>query len=201
MVSRQQQENPPKQQFQGLGIDFSILSSVINNIHSSQQDPLLDPLLFSLRSCRLPLAPSYSISDLSFAQGHCGSGVISLNHQIMRRRKASNNVNTANRLPSGSETTSVHMEVTLPVIPGGRKPQTKENLAAVITQCWKVLPGAPPFHKFPWKTCKSIGVGDCIIYQTGKENQFYKSLIVKVFKRNVSYCLLMSLIMSPNTVF
>lgn len=119
----------------------------------------------------------------------------------MRRRKASNNVNTANTLPSGSETPSVHMEVTLPAIPGGRKPQTKENLAAVITQCCKVLPAAPPFHKFPWKTCKSIGVGDGIIYQTGKENQFYKLLIVKVFKRNVSYCLLMSLIMSPNTVF
>lgn len=111
----------------------------------------------------------------------------------MRQRKASNNVNTANRSPSGSESKSVHLEVTLPTIPGGRKPQTKENWAAVITQYCKVLPGAPPFHKFPWKTCKSIGImiDDCIIYQTGKENHFYKLLIV-TSSRGMSH---------PNTIY
>lgn len=40
MVSRQQQENPSND-LQGLGIDFFILSSVIKNIHSPQQDLLL----------------------------------------------------------------------------------------------------------------------------------------------------------------
>lgn len=96
----------------------------------------------------------------------------------MRQRKASNHVITANRSPSGSGTTSVHVEITVPTIRGRKKPQTKENLDAVITQSCKVLPAAPPFHKCPWK-CQSLGMGDCIIYQKGKENHFHKLLIVK----------------------
>lgn len=132
-----------------------------------------------MRSCRLPLAPNSSITDLSLVLfKHRGSGVISLNHQILRQRKASKNGNTANRSPSESETTSVHMEITLPRRPGRKKPQTKENLAAVITQYCQVLPGAAPFHRSPWK-CQSLGIGDCTICQKGKENHFHKLLIVK----------------------
>lgn len=132
MVSRQQQENPSKQRFARLGnrlfhTEFCYQEHIFPTMGSPpKQGPLFHEVL-QASSCSQLLHQWPTLSSL---QGQRGSGVISLHHQIMRQRKASN---TAKRSPRGSETTSVHMEIALPTMPARKKPQAKEHLAAVVT--------------------------------------------------------------------